>query len=189
MESFVRLKKRMHLLPKTIHRQRIILLKCSQMPRASPEVLANGLGRWDEGEVVRGRWRENREQRCCGEAEEVNPVLARGVARDSAVTRKQKGGGASKLGDGQWVQIPPAWGRQGGSVPAGLRLGGHGVGGPGTAFLPGSLGVGARLWWVHGVWEVGRGGGGCRSDTCSGSLAAKKGGRKWPRLLGRKKGS
>lgn len=27
------------------------------------------------------------------------------------------------------------------------------------------------------------------SDTCSGSLAAKNRGRKWPRLLGREKGS
>lgn len=41
--------------------------------------------------------------------------------------------------------------------PSGARTGrgGHWVGGPGTAFLPGSPRVGTRLWWVHecGRWE------------------------------------
>lgn len=101
------LTKNRHPLLRTMHRHRIILLKlhvCSRMPRASPEILANGLGRWDEGEMEREGWRENGEQRCWEEKDGANtmPVGGGGVpgrCRDPETKSRRRGGGCP----GSWV--------------------------------------------------------------------------------------
>ena len=61
--------------------------------------------------------------------------------------------------------MSPGVGQARGSRPTGAAgAGGRGTGWAGLAQLfSGSPGVGTRLWWVHGVWEVERGGSGCRT--------------------------
>lgn len=72
---------------------------------------------------------------------EDGPQSLRSVGPDAAWR------GAGKVDQEHWA------------AGAGRALGGRAW----HSFLPGSPEVGTRLWWVHGVWEVERGGSGCRT--------------------------
>lgn len=131
--------------------------------------------------------REQGAASCWGEDKEVKAVSARGEHQGECTHPETKGGWASI-----WVSVGPSatwcgagqamrpnegcrdWGALGGQ--AWHSFSSREPGG-GSQIVVGSrsVGGGKRRRWM--------------SDTCSGSLAAKEGGRKWPRLLGREKGS
>lgn len=99
--------------------------------------------------------------RCWTEDEEMKAPSAkqRGVAREGEPPETKE-----SMGLEAGCSVGPSATMAGGSGLMGAAgVGEQRVGRPGTAFLPGSPGVGTRLQWVHGAGEVGRGGGGCRT--------------------------